>query len=148
MDFEYHSMERGKRKGKSLAKTGNRFVFFGVFLRKSIACIKKPAPSIPRTVLLEPYLFYRKSLCGFPEAEEIRLAAIQGNRHRPGKIQTEDLHKALGTDPVMCIAHTDGKGLCSGKSHEGLYILHGTKLNFKFPHKTPSGNCTNLIFCV
>ena len=59
--------------------------------------IKKPAPGIPRTVLLEPYESAdHESACRVPELVKCRIRAFGDGDQGPGEVQAEHFHEALG----------------------------------------------------
>ena len=89
-------------------------------------CIFKPAPSIPRAVLLEPTLFRRKAVSVLPELQEFFLGAFQHSSKGKVEVQAEHFHKAFSVDLVMGIAHLYGKGTGSCQGHKVQHILNGS----------------------
>ena len=63
--------------------------------------VKKPAPSIPRTVLLEPYLSDEEPFGVTAEGGKLLLAAIHVHPQGTAQVQTEHFHEALSVDLVV-----------------------------------------------
>ena len=110
--------------------------------------IKKPAPGIPRTVLLEPYLFYQETLCIAHEDFQFRFCAVSYNPQRTGEVQAEQLHEALGVDLVVFVTNGDGEATGGGQCHEILNILNASQPDLKFSHKSAPLNLYKKTFFV
>ena len=108
--------------------------------------VKKPAPSIPRTVLLEPYLFDQELFDITAKGGKLLLTAIRIHPQRAAQIQAEHFHKAFSVDLVVGVPDSDGKRTRRGQRDKLLNILNRLKPNLKFPHKNTPCNCTNLFF--
>ena len=109
--------------------------------------IKKPAPGIPRTVLLEPYLFYQKAVCVKHQLFQFCFRAVSDDTKGMGEVQTEELHKALAVDLVVLVPDGDQKGAGSGESDKVLHVFYAAQTNLKFSHKSaPLNLYKNLLF--
>lgn len=97
---------------------------------------KKPAPGIPRTVLQEPMSVYQKSADRAAEVLIFRFCAGDNCGEGGGKVQAEHFHKAFSIGLILVVSYPNGerKGRC--QRNKFLDIPNGSKLNFKFPHKT------------
>lgn len=109
---------------------------------------KKPAPGIPRTVLLEPYLFYQKTLSVAHEAFQFRFCTVGNDPQRLGEIQTEQLHETLGVDLVVFIPDSDGEGAGSSQCNKILNVLDAAKPDLEFSHKSAPLNLYKKAFFV
>jgi hypothetical protein len=108
--------------------------------------VKKPAPSIPRTVLLEPYLSDEEPFDITAKGGKLLLTAIRIHPQRAAQIQTEHFHEALSVDLVVGVPDNNREPPRRGQRHKFLNILNRLEPNLKFPHKSTSCNCTNLFF--
>ena len=103
--------------------------------------IKKPAPGIPRTVLLEPYLYQELSHIGFELLARF-LGAIRTHLNRLAVVKTEHSHEALGVDSGAVIAYHNAEGLDRGKLYKILNILERMQVNIKLLHRICLLRCT------
>ena len=61
-------------------------------------------------------------------------------------MQAEHFHEALAVDLHVVIPDINGIGLGGGDGDKFLNILDAGEPYFKFLHKIPPGNCTNIKF--
>ena len=94
--------------------------------------VKKPAPSIPRTVLLEPYLSDEEPFGVTAKGGKLLLTAIRIHPQRAAQVQTEHFHKALSVDLVVGVPDNNREPPRRGQRHKFLNILNRLEPNLKF----------------
>ena len=108
-----------------------------LFINKTLLIIahpgirtKKPAPGIPGTVLLEPYLNLEPGCC----PAEIRagiIATVHGDGQPPAQIDAEHLHKALSVYRKSTAVYRNRVVAGGGHGHKVLHILYRFQFNFQ-----------------
>ena len=94
--------------------------------------VKKPAPSIPRTVLLEPYLFDQELFDITAKGGKLLLTAIRIHPQGAAQIQTEHFHEALSVGLVVGVPDNNREPPRRGQRHKFLNILNRLEPNLKF----------------
>ena len=92
--------------------------------RSSLHTIKKPAPGIPRTVLLEPYSFHQKFPGVIAEGFQLLLRALDNHPQGLVEIQAEHFHEAAAPDFMLAVPDADGEGTGGGDGNKFFHILH------------------------
>ena len=67
----------------------------------------KPAPSIPRTVLQEPWLFHQKTVKGGHQLVQFLLGTVHGDLQWFPAVQSKQPHKGCGVDLEPVASHTE-----------------------------------------
>ena len=86
--------------------------------------IKKPAPGIPRTVLLEPYSFDQELTGIGAEGFQLLLGALSNHPKGLVEVQTKHFHEAAAADFVLAVPDADGEGTGGGDCYKFFHIFH------------------------
>ena len=98
---------------------------------------KKTAPSIPGTVLQEPYSLSQKPAGLKPKVLKSITVAVAQDLQRAGIVKAHHADEALAIDQLHIVAHQHLKRLDGCHGNKFLHILKRVYGNAEFLHKLP-----------